>query len=202
MIEQQYLPFLTSVLTPRRLEHSLGVMQTMRELAGVYGLDVEKAQTIGILHDAGKDLPPEIWQPLLEEGNIRIQHEAEQDYNLYLHGPVTAYFVQRELGITDEQILGAISTHCYYGDDPYFDDPLSWCLRFSDVLEPTRYWGGEEILLKGLNEVRKVVFAGKMWEGALIMSETIPRWFKVKGFAIHPNYYEIQRRMAARVNPG
>ena len=202
MIEKQYLPFLTSVLTPRRLEHSLGVMQTMSDLAAVYGLDIEKAQTIGILHDAGKDLPPETWQPLLQEGNIRIRHEAEQDYNLYLHGPVTAYFVQRELGITDEQILGAISTHCYYGDDPYFDDPLSWCMRFSDVLEPTRDWSSEPFLLDCVEHLREIAFAGKMWESALWMAKSLPEWHKTKGFLTHPNYGEIQRRMAARVNPG
>jgi putative nucleotidyltransferase with HDIG domain len=70
MIEDQFLPFLKTVLTPKRLEHSLVVMQVMGELAEVYGLDVEKAQTIGILHDAGKDLPSKVQGQLITEGNI------------------------------------------------------------------------------------------------------------------------------------
>ena len=43
MVETKYLPFLEEVLTQRRLDHSLGVMQVMGELAEVYDLDREKA---------------------------------------------------------------------------------------------------------------------------------------------------------------
>ncbi len=200
MIEDQYLPFLSRVLTPQRLAHSLGAMQTMRELASIYNLDIETAQTIGILHDAAKDLCPDEQQKMILEGNIPICCEAEQNYVLYLHGPVSAYLIQRELGITDELILGAIATHCYFGDNPYLDDPYAWCLRFSDVLEPTRNWSSEPLLLEGVEGMRKAVFAGKMWEGALIMSQTLPRWNQAKGFPVHPNYFEIQRRLAGRVN--
>ena len=113
MPENHFVPFLITILTPKRLEHSLGVMQVMGELAEVYGLDPEKARIIGILHDAGKDLPPDVQRQLIVEGNIQIQHACDVNYYHYLHGPVGAFLVQKELGITDELILGAIISHTF-----------------------------------------------------------------------------------------
>ena len=136
MPEHQYLPFLKKVLTSHRLEHSLGVMSVMGEIAPIYGQNREMSEIIGILHDAAKDLPQKAWQQLVIEGGIQQQFECEQDYNMYLHGPVGAYFVQKELGITDPLILEAISTHTSYGNSRYYNHPICWCLRFADILEP------------------------------------------------------------------
>ena len=199
MVESEYIPFLSKVMTPRRLEHSLGVMQVMGELAAVYGLDIEKACTIDILHDAGKDLPLLMQEQILEEANIQIQNEAEMNYVNYLHAPVSAYFVYRELGITDEIILGAISTHAFYGDNPYFDHAYSWCLRFSDMLEPTRDWRKEKIILNGANKLEELVYSGKMLEGAWLETDILIRWFTKKGIQVHPNMIEIRNKMAVEL---
>jgi predicted HD superfamily hydrolase involved in NAD metabolism len=202
MIETAYLPFLTKTLSPRRLEHSLGVMQTMGELAAVYGQDVEKARAIGLLHDAAKELPQDVWQQMVRKYNIPIRNEAEGDYNLYLHGPVSAFFVQQELGVTDELILGAIATHCFFGDGSYFDHPLSWCMRFSDLIEPSRNFSQDPILLEFTNRLREAAFAGRMWEAAAIQTDGLIRWYPVKGFPTHPNFYTIRDKMTARVAAG
>jgi len=145
--DHPFIPFLESVLTPERLKHSLGSMLVMGELAEVYGLDKEKAQTIGILHDAGKDLPQSKIDELVCEGKINITYECETNYVLYLHGPVGSYFVSNELGIQDKLILDAIKTHTFYGTSKYFNDPMTWCVRFADILEPSRRWGQEKIML-------------------------------------------------------
>ena len=42
----RYTPFLEQVLTPSRLQHSLGVMQVMQELTPIYALDPEKARPV------------------------------------------------------------------------------------------------------------------------------------------------------------
>lgn len=195
LLERQYSPFLESVLTPARLEHSLGAMQVMGELAEVYGLDKEKAQTIGILHDAGKDLPQSKIEELVREGNIQITYECETNYVLYLHGPVGAYFVQKELGITDELILDAIKTHTYYGTSKYFNDPMTWCLRFSDMLEPTRKWGQEKILLDCAERLQKLAYSGRMREGAFLESGCFIMWFEEKGMPVHPTMRRINQEL-------
>jgi predicted HD superfamily hydrolase involved in NAD metabolism len=195
-VNNQYLPFLEKVLTPRRLNHSLGVMQVMEDLATVFGLDREKAQTIGILHDAGKDLSQSKIDKLLHDGNIQISHECEKDYVLYLHGPVGSFFIYQELGITDDLILEAIKSHTYYdGSSKYFDDPMSWCLRFSDILEPTRQWGQEKTMLDCVKQLRRLVYAGKMEEGAFIQISSLIKWFEEKGMPVHPNMRKIKQRL-------
>lgn len=194
MTNNQYLPFLEKVLTPQRLNHSLGVMQVMGELADVFGLDKDKAQTIGILHDAAKDLPPNKINELLREGNIQIFHECERNYVLYLHGPAGSYYVQKELGISDELILDAIKTHCFYGTSKYFDDPMSWCLRFSDMLEPTRQWGQEKKMTSCVKQLRELVYAGKLKEGALLQISSLIRLFEDKDMPVHPHMRKTKER--------
>jgi predicted HD superfamily hydrolase involved in NAD metabolism len=197
MPEERYLPFLASVLTPRRLDHSLGVMQVMGELAQVYGLDQGKAHTIGILHDAGKDLSLVQQERLIAEGRIHITHECERDYVIYLHAPVGAYFVQKELAIQDEIILAAIATHSYFGTSPHFNDPLCWCMRFSDILEPTRDWSSEPLLMEGSERLKDLAYTGRMAEGALFITGVLISWYEQKGIPIHPNLRQIKTGLTA-----
>jgi predicted HD superfamily hydrolase involved in NAD metabolism len=170
-------------------------MQVMGELADIYGLDKEKAQAIGILHDAGKDLPQSKIEELVRDGNIQITYECESNYVLYLHGPVGAYFVHRELGLTDELILDAIKTHTYYGASKYFHAPMAWCLRFSDILEPTRNWEHEKILLDCANQLRNLVYAGRMKEAAFLQMGCLIRWFEEKGMPVHPTMRKIHQEL-------
>jgi predicted HD superfamily hydrolase involved in NAD metabolism len=190
-----YLPFLEQVLTPARLAHSLGVMQVMGELADIYALDKDKAQTIGILHDAAKDLPQAKIDALIKEGNIRLMYECETNYVLYLHGPVGAYFIQKELGIQDELILDVIRAHTYFGDGLYFNHPMTWCMRFSDVLEPTRNWSQEKIVLDCATRLRELAYSGKMKEGAYLETGCIIRWFEEKGMPVHPAMRRINHEL-------
>jgi len=190
--EHPYLPFLQSVLTPARLRHSIGVMQVMTDLAPIYDLDTEIAQTTGLLHDAGKDLPPEQIKALLKEGDIPIQHDCDSHYVLYLHGPVGATLVQQALGIEDAEILGAIRTHTFYGDGPYFDSGLTWCLRFADILEPNRDWSHEPILFDCAAGLREYATNGQMAAGKYLQADSLIRWFEAKGFPVHPNLRRVK----------
>jgi len=199
MIENQFMPFLETVLTPRRLKHSLGAMQVMGELAKVYGLGVEKAQTIGILHDAGKDLPPQIQQQLVKEGNIKICHACEENYLYYLHGPVGAYLVQKELGIKDALVLAAIETHTFYRSSPYFHHPLCWCMRFSDMLEPTRNWENEKLILCCARRLRKLAYSGRWEEGAFLQTGVLIKWFEISNVPVHPNMRRVKAQLGEKL---
>ncbi len=159
----------------------------MGELAEIYGLDKEKAQTIAI-------------EKLVGEGHIQITYECETNYVLYLHGPVGSYFVQKELNIKDELILDAIKTHTYFGTSKYFDDPMTWCLRFSDVLEPTRKWGQEKILLDCAERLRELAYSGRMKEGAFLETGCLIKWFEEKGMPVHPTLRRINQELGIELN--
>ncbi len=195
-----YLPYLEKVLTPKRLEHSLGAMQIMGELAGVYGMDREQWMTAGLLHDAAKDLSPARQEEIVRQANIEIRDVCDLDYGLYLHGPVGAYLVQQDLGVTDPLILDAIKMHTYYGQGNNFHAPISWCVRFSDVLEPTRNWSNVAWLRNGVSRLRETVYAGRLMEGAFLQTGWLINWFSEAGMLIHPGMRRAHQELSVRLN--
>lgn len=199
-LNRKYFGFIEQVLSSNRLKHSLGVMDVMGELAGIYGLDPEKARIIGLLHDAGKDLRPEQQEQLIEAGNTKIFFECDRNYNFYLHGPVGATLVQKRLGIDDELILDAIANHTFYGNSRYFNHPMCWCLRFSDILEPNRDFREVKWLHHGLYRLKELVYAGRLDEGAFLQTGWLLQWFQEDGFPIHPNIIKTHKYFANEVN--
>lgn len=187
MDKERYLAYLEQELSPKRLQHSLGVMQVMGELAKVYGLDEGKATTIGLLHDAAKELQPARQAELLEEANIEIRHECDNNFHLYLHGPIGAYLVNKELGVNDPIVLDAITFHTYYGYGSNFHAPICWCMRFSDILEPNRDWSNVSWLRDNVNRLTDVVYSGRWEEGAFLLTGWLIKWFTEAGMPTHPN---------------
>lgn len=187
-----YLHFLERVLTPGRLRHSLGVMQMMDELTAIYPLNREKALTAGLLHDAAKELAPEARKQIIQEAGIQIQTDWERDYVNYMHGPVSAYFIQRELGICDPLVLDAITMHTFCGEGENMEAPLVWCLRFADILEPNRKWNEMAHLIRDREpQLRRLVYAGHMTEAALLQTDMLIRFYEETGHPVHPNMRRI-----------
>jgi predicted HD superfamily hydrolase involved in NAD metabolism len=198
-----YVRFLERVLTPGRLQHSLGVMQVMGELAKIYALEKESALTAGLLHDAAKDLSAEQIELIIQEANIVFHDPCEHDYVLYLHGPVGAFYAHKELGVSDPVILDAIYRHTWVGKIEDFESPLIWCLRFSDILEPNRKWDvAAKKIREGEPHLRETVFSGKLEEAAFIQADILIKFFEDTGKPIHPNYYQIHRDLSVRLNKG
>jgi predicted HD superfamily hydrolase involved in NAD metabolism len=174
-------------------------MQVMGELAPIYALDLEQALVAGLLHDAAKDLPEDAIERIVREAPVAIPTPEDRDYVYYLHGPVGAYFVRRELGITDPLVLDAIYTHTFTGDGPNYHAPLAWCLRFSDILEPGRDWSVSPWLRDGAPRLRSIVFAGRMEEGAFLHAGLIIRWFDATGKPVHANLRRIYRELGEKL---
>ena len=74
-----YIEYLTAELSPARLQHSLGVMQTLLELAPIYALDEEQAALTGLLHDAAKELSPGRRAALATEAGLSQEQPWEQE---------------------------------------------------------------------------------------------------------------------------
>lgn len=193
-VRTRYLPYLERALTRERLQHSLDVTTVMTDLVGVYPLDADQALTAAILHDVAKDLPERCLRGLAREAGLTFQHPAEM-HPVYLHAPVSAYLARRDLGVTDEIVLGAIAAHSHVGQPRYVDIPLSWCLRFADVLAPTNPWPGEE-------KLRETVYQGRLHEGALLLTYWLIEWLEWHGIPVHPQISETRERLADAVPVG
>lgn len=97
---------LKASLSYERYIHSLGTMEKAMELAREFGLDVEKAQTAGLLHDCAKCIPNEE----LEKSKETFE-ECERLSSKTWHAPVGALIAKRDYGVEDEDILSAIRWH-------------------------------------------------------------------------------------------
>lgn len=194
-----YRAHLIRTLTPARLQHSIGVMQVMGELAEVYGFDSFTGCTAGLLHDAAKDLTPAEQAAHLAAAHISIRYECEQDFNLYLHGPLGEYIARTQLGVTDRAILDAIYTHTWTANDGEFDTPLNWCLRFADLLEPYRKWVNAPWLVANLSRLRGTVYRGRLDEAILLDSGLLVHWFDDAGYPVHPNMRRVYAEQQAKL---
>ncbi|MGB8648927.1 MAG: bis(5'-nucleosyl)-tetraphosphatase (symmetrical) YqeK [Anaerolineae bacterium] len=174
----RYVAFLKLHLSPPRLDHSIGVMRVMQELASIYSLDSDQATTAGLLHDAAKDLPTETQLALAEQAQIKFSYPCER-HPVYLHAPVGAFVVSNKLGITDSLVLDAIAFHSYSGHGENFDTPLARCLRSADILAPVNDW-------KGMRRLKSIVYTGQLQEAALLQSGWLIEYFREIGLPIHP----------------
>jgi predicted HD superfamily hydrolase involved in NAD metabolism len=191
-LADKYIPFLTSVLSPSRLQHSLGVMQVMGELAEIYDLDRTQALIAGLLHDAGRDLGVERQLALAEEAELEFGHDCERQ-PVYLHAPVSAYLVSKELRITDQLVLAAIATHSDGGAVADLDTRLGGCLQVADILAPIRPW-------KGMKKLKSLVYAGQLEQAKLLRCGWLMEYFQETGVPIHPNINKKFETLSARLD--
>ncbi len=116
-----------------------------------------------------------------------------------MHGPVSAYLVEKELGIHDPLILDAITMHTFYGEGENLEAPLVWCLRFSDLLEPNRKWNETAHLIRdGEAQLRRLVFSGQMDEAAFFQTDLMIHFYAETGHPIHPNMQKIYEERLER----
>lgn len=101
---------LKSKLTLKRYTHSLNVAAECRKLAEKYGEDMDKAYFAGLLHDICKELPENEQRALVLESGYTVCREEMETRSL-LHGIAGAYYVKKEFGVEDIDILNSIRFH-------------------------------------------------------------------------------------------
>ena len=184
---ERYRSFAREVLTPQRFEHSLGVTQVIEELTPIYDLDPMIAQMIGLLHDVGKDLDAERQLALAQEAGLAFVDECEKD-PIYLHGPIGAYRIANELGVTDPIVLDTISRHAFFGAGSAVAPAYFWCLRFGDMLEPQRDWTDLR------QQLAPLIYGGQMLEAAYQQVQWNIQFFHTRHMPVHP---QMQRTYEA-----
>src|SRR5215210_3958988 len=102
--------FARSRLSVVRYGHTLRVAETAEELARVHGLDSDRARLAALLHDAARETEQGEFLRLAGAWDLPFGEPERQSPKL-LHAPVAAELARRELGVEDEEVLGAIRTH-------------------------------------------------------------------------------------------
>lgn len=102
--------FLKENLSAKRYQHSLNVADECRKLAVKYGEDPDKAYFAGLLHDICKELPEDEQRALVLESGFTVCREELETRSL-LHGIAGAYFIKKNFGVEDIDILNAVRFH-------------------------------------------------------------------------------------------
>ena len=98
------------VLDPKRFEHTLGVAYTASALAMCYDVDINKAQTAGLLHDCAKCMSNEKKLSICDKHHIPV-NEVERKNLFLLHAKVGSYVAMKQFNIHDQDIINAILNH-------------------------------------------------------------------------------------------
>ncbi|KMY50873.1 bis(5'-nucleosyl)-tetraphosphatase (symmetrical) YqeK [Peribacillus loiseleuriae] len=178
MKREEALEIVKKQLTERRYVHTVGVMETAIELARQYGADVTKAELAAIFHDYAK------FRPIEEMRDIVISENMPSELLEYsdelLHAPVGAYLVKKEVGITDPEVLAAISYHTSGRVNMTLLDKIVY---LADYIEPGRSFPGVE-------EVRQL--AKESLDSALLQSVSNTLTFLIKNNqAVYPDTFHF-----------
>ncbi|WP_240376539.1 bis(5'-nucleosyl)-tetraphosphatase (symmetrical) YqeK [Bacillus piscicola] len=143
-------------LTNHRYIHTVGVLETAVSLAKREGLAIEKVETAAIFHDYAK------YRPVDEMRDIIVKQGWDEKFIRYndelLHGPAGTYLLEKEIGITDKEILSAIFWHTT--GKPAMNE-LEKIIFLADYIEPNRNF-------PGIEKVREE--AENSLDGAVIMA--------------------------------
>ncbi|MCQ2513528.1 MAG: bis(5'-nucleosyl)-tetraphosphatase (symmetrical) YqeK [Ruminococcus sp.] len=106
----EYKKIIKARMGDYRYTHSVNVSKEARKLAKLYGADEEKAAIAGILHDITKETPKDEQLQIILDGGI-ILDSIQMNAPKLWHSISGSVYVQKELGIEDEDILNAIKYH-------------------------------------------------------------------------------------------
>lgn len=163
-------------LEPKRYEHTLGVAYTAASLAMVHEADVEKALIAGMLHDCAKCMPFHKQIDVCEKHNVSLSEVERTENSPLLHAKAGSTLARTKYGITDDDILNAISYHTTGRPDM---STLEKIIYIADYIEPGRK------TLPNLSMVRKIAYQNLDDTMRQILNDTLEH-LKEKGGSIDP----------------
>ena len=110
MTVEDYKKIIRPMMGDKRYTHSVNVSAEAVRLAKKYGADVEKAAVAGILHDITKEVDSQKQLQIIQSGDI-ILSDVEKKAEKLWHAISGSVYIQKELGINDEDIINAVRYH-------------------------------------------------------------------------------------------
>lgn len=109
-LKETYIELLRGRLKEKRFLHSLNVAASAVELAKRFGANEDKAYIAGLLHDITKNETDENQLQIMASGGIILTETQKNNPKLW-HAMSGSVYLKQTLGITDEEILGAVRWH-------------------------------------------------------------------------------------------
>lgn len=179
------------ILSEKRYEHSIGVMEKAIELAKSFGEDEEKSAYVGLVHDIAKEMSDEEAYKYIKQNNIQIE-EIDEIETIGLHGKIGAHMAKKKYSFTDE-MCRAIYYHTTATNNMTLLDKI---IYVADKIEDTRDY-------PEVNELRKFFDISKNLDEFILYDidhYTIPKMIEQKRI-IHPNSIFARNDIISKLKP-
>ena len=138
---KEFLEILKTRLKPERLYHSICVAEQAKHLAEIFGGDIEKSYTAGLVHDIMRYEPVDKMLEMIENDGQSLT-DSEKQITVTLHAIAGEVYLRNELKVTDKDILSAVRWHTTGKEDMsllekiiYVADLTSEDREYPDILE-------------------------------------------------------------------
>jgi predicted HD superfamily hydrolase involved in NAD metabolism len=162
MTEKQLKELMRKRFSTKRYQHLLGAAEMARQLAVTWDVDETLAVEAALLHDYAKIYKGSEMLEMSEKRHL-VTDEVYRQFPELLHAKLGAVLVKEELGIVDPQILGAITSHCYGGENMSMLDKI---IFIADYIEPGRKFEGVEAVramaFKNINRALLMAIEGTL----------------------------------------
>ena len=159
------------VMTKARYEHTLGVEFTAASLAMRYGVDIDKAEIAGLLHDCAKCIDDEDKFDDCKKYKIELT-DVEKRNPFLVHSKLGAVYANKLYGIDDEEVISAIRFHTTGKPDMTL---LEKIIFIADYIEPGRDKA------PNLKEIRQIAFIDIDEAMYMILKDTLDYLDKGEG---------------------
>ncbi|QIB69451.1 HD domain-containing protein [Aminipila butyrica] len=147
-------------ISEKRKKHIFAMRDTALKLASFYGINPQKAETAALFHDLFRELP----QGEMNNWVMQLGLDSKYLNNRNLaHSKIAALLMEKDYGITDPDILQAVS---YHTTGRAGMSQLEKIIYLADAIEPGRNYPGVE-------ELRKAAFTDLDQACLLSLSRTI-----------------------------
>lgn len=124
----------------KRKTHTEGVRREAMALAERYGADPEKAELAALFHDMYRGVSEDVLNYYVK--HLRLDKKYMNNCNL-AHGKIAAVMMERDYGVTDPDIINAVSYHTTGRPDMSL---LEKIIYIADAIEPGRNYPGVDDL--------------------------------------------------------
>ena len=159
------------VMTKARYEHTLGVEFTAASLAMRYGVDIDKAEIAGLLHDCAKCIDDEETRDDCKKYGVELT-DVEKRNPFLIHSKLGAVYAEKRYDIKDDEIISAIRFHTTGKPDMTL---LEKIIYIADYIEPGRDKA------PNLKEIRKMAFMDIDEAMYMILKDTLDYLDKGEG---------------------
>jgi predicted HD superfamily hydrolase involved in NAD metabolism len=167
--------YLTSNLSTKRFEHSVGTAKTAEKLAIIYNEDSRKAYLAGLMHDCTREIDIKDQNKMLEALGIVVDDITSNTKEL-LHAVTAEYLIVNEFNINDKEIISAVRFHTTGKENM---TQLEKIIFLADVIEPSRNFPGIEYI--------RQLAESNIDEAMLTAFESSIKFLLCKRQMIHPN---------------